>query len=55
MPLGTSFFDDVPFVEFIYLVFTRTSGRVTVGDSGLCLFRSLSVERYYFPSFVVTK
>ena len=26
----------MPLVEFIYLVFTRTPGGVTVGDSGLC-------------------
>ena len=36
MPLGASFFEDVPLMEFIYLVFTRTPGRVTLGDSGLC-------------------
>ena len=36
MPLGASFFDDVPLVAFMYLVFTRTPGGVTVGDSGLC-------------------
>ena len=36
MPLGASFFEDVPLVEFIYLVFTRKPGGVTVGDSGLC-------------------
>ena len=35
MPLGASFFEDVPLVGFIYLVFTRTPGGVTVGDSGL--------------------
>ena len=35
MPLGASLFEDVPLVEFIYRVFTRTSGGVTVGDSGL--------------------
>ena len=35
MPLGASFFEDVPLVEFIYLVFTRTPGGVTVDDSGL--------------------
>ena len=28
------FFENVPLVEFIYLVFTRTPGGVTVGDSG---------------------
>ena len=33
---GASFFEDVPLVELIYLVFTRTPGGVTVGDSGLC-------------------
>ena len=36
MPLGASFIEDVPLVEFMYLVFTRTPGGVTVGDSGLC-------------------
>ena len=35
MPLGASFVDVVPLVKFIYLVFTRTPGGVTVGDSGL--------------------
>ena len=35
MPLGASFFEDVPLVELIYLVFTRMPGGVTVGDSGL--------------------
>ena len=28
--------NNVPFVEFMYLVFTRMPGGVTVGDSGLC-------------------
>ena len=36
MPLGASFFEDVPLVEFMYLVFTRTPGGVIIGDSGLC-------------------
>ena len=36
MPLGASFFEDVPLVEFMYLAFTRMPGGVTVGDSGLC-------------------
>ena len=36
MPLGASFFEDVPLMEFIYPVFTRTPGGVTVGDSGVC-------------------
>ena len=35
-PLGASFFDDVPLVAFMYLVFTRTPVGVTVDDSGLC-------------------
>ena len=35
-PLGTSLFENVPLVEFLYRVFTRMPGRVTVGDSGLC-------------------
>ena len=42
MPLGASFFKDVPLVEFIYLVFTRTPGGVVVGDSGLCCVPCLS-------------
>ena len=29
-------FEHVPLVEFLYLVFTRTPGGVTVGDSGPC-------------------
>ena len=29
-------FEDVPLVEFMYLVFTRVPVRVTVGDSSLC-------------------
>ena len=33
--LGASFFEDVPVVEFMYLVFTRMPGGVTIGDSGL--------------------
>ena len=33
---GHPFFEDVPLVEFIYLVFTRMPGGATVGDSGLC-------------------
>ena len=36
MPLGASFFEDVPLVEFLYLVFTRMPGGVIVGDLGLC-------------------
>ena len=36
MPLGASFFEDVPLVEFIYLVFTRMPGGVTIGGSDLC-------------------
>ena len=38
MPLGALFFEDVPLVEVIYLVFTRTPGGVTIGDSGFCCF-----------------
>ena len=37
MPLGASFFKDAPLVEFMYLVFTRTPGGVTEGDSILLL------------------
>ena len=33
---GASFLEDVTLVEFMYLVFTRMSGGVTVGDSSLC-------------------
>ena len=36
MSLEASFSEDVPLVEFMYVVFTRTPGGVTVGDSGLC-------------------
>ena len=36
MPQGVSCFEDVPLVEFIYLVFTRTPGGVTIGNAGLC-------------------
>ena len=36
MPLRASFFKDAPLVEFMYLVFTRTPGGDTVGNSGLC-------------------
>ena len=36
MPLGASFSEDVPLVEFMFLVFTRTPGGVTISDSGLC-------------------
>ena len=36
MPLGASFFEDVPLVEFIYLVDTCMPGGVTIGSSGLC-------------------
>ena len=32
---GASFIEDVPLVEFMYLVFTRKPGGVTIGDSGL--------------------
>ena len=38
MPLGASVFEDVPLVEFIFLVFSRVPAEVTVGDSGLCCF-----------------
>ena len=30
------FVEDIPSVVFMYLVFTRTPGGVTVGESGLC-------------------
>ena len=33
---GASFFEDLPLVEFMYLVFTLMPGGFTVGDSGLC-------------------
>ena len=37
MPLEAFFFfEDVPSVEFMYLIFTRTPGGVTVGDSRAC-------------------
>ena len=34
MPLGGILFEDVPLVEFMYLVFTSMPG--AVDDSGLC-------------------
>ena len=36
MSLGASFFEDVPLVEFMYLVFTNIPGGVTEGDPDLC-------------------
>ena len=33
---SSSFLEDVPWVEFMYTVFPRTPGGVTVDDSGLC-------------------
>ena len=33
---ATTNFDDVPLVEFMYRVFTRMPGAVTVGESGPC-------------------
>ena len=36
MPLGASIFEDVPSVKFLYLVFTRTPGEVTIDNLGLC-------------------
>ena len=32
---GASISEDIPLVEFVYLVFTRMQGGVTIGDSGL--------------------
>ena len=32
----SAFFEDVPLLGFMYPVFTRKPGGVTVGDSGLC-------------------
>ena len=29
MPLGASFFEDVPLVEFMYLVFSRMPGELS--------------------------
>ena len=40
-----SSFDDVPLVEFMYLVSTHMSGGVSVGDSDLLLC-PISVELY---------
>ena len=37
---------------FMYLVFTRMPGGVTVDDSGLFVFVSLFFERCYFPLLV---
>ena len=52
MPPGASFFEEVPLVEFIDLVFTRTPCGVTVSDSSVLLLCPLSVDDYYFPLFV---
>ena len=41
MLLGASSFEDVPLVEFMYLVFTCMPGGVTIGDSGLLLLYEL--------------
>ena len=51
MPQGASFLEDVPLVEFIYLVFTRTPGGVRRRFRSL-LLHPLSVVRYYFSVFV---
>ena len=39
-------YEDVPLVEFMYPVFTRMPGGITVGDSGLFCVPCLSVEIY---------
>ena len=55
MPLGASFFEDVPLVEFTYLVFTRTPGGVTVGDSSVCCrvpLRHYSTQMHYLCALV---
>ena len=44
MPLGATLSEDVPVVEFVYLVFTSTPGGVTVGDSGLVVVSLASVS-----------
>ena len=53
MSMGASFFEDVPLVEFIYLVFTLHARwelpRRRFRSLSLC---PLSVERYHFPLFV---
>ena len=51
MPLGASFFEDVPLVELIYLVFTSFPGCDSRRFRSLLLC-PLSVERYYFPLYV---
>ena len=33
---GAFCLEDVPFVEYVYLVFTHMPGGVIVGNSGLC-------------------
>ena len=47
MDTTTETFEDVPLVEFIYHVFTRMLGEVTIGDSvvfccALCLMRTIN-------------
>ena len=52
--------EDVPLVEFMYLVFTRMPGGVTVGDSSLdccvpCLLSAIaSLCRVFKETFAVT-
>ena len=36
MPVGASFFEDVPLVKFMLLVFICMPSGVVVGDSGIC-------------------
>ena len=59
MPLGASFLEDVPLVEFMYLVFTGMLCGITVCDSGLsfCVARLSSgiisfflLKKFFFGS-----
>ena len=53
---NATFFEDVPSVEFIYFVFTRTPGGVTVGDSGLrCCVPCLSSAIISLGLFILHK
>ena len=55
MPLGPFFFfsffffEDVFLVEFLYLVFTRMPGGVTVGDSDVSCFVPCLSSAIFFP------
>ena len=55
MPLGASFFEDVPLVEYIYIYVLCIYSHARWSDrrrSRSLLLCALSVERHYLPLFV---